>query len=97
MVIINIRALFQFGKRHADARKSLATWQKITETASWKKKQDILATFANAKIIQNNRVRFEITHNKYRLIAEVFYADAFIEIRFIGTHAEYDKIDPATI
>lgn len=97
MVIINLRALFQFGEKHADARKSLATWQRITEAASWKKKQDILATFANAKIIQNNRVRFEIVHNRCRLIAEVFYADAFIEIRFIGTHTEYDKIDPSTV
>lgn len=97
MLIIKLRLLDHFAAKHADSRKSLATWRKITEVAVWKKKQDILASFANAKLIQNNRVRFEIVYNKYRLIAEVNYADGFVEIRFIGPHNEYDRIGPATI
>ena len=97
MVIINLRLLDLFARNHAVARKSLATWKKSTEEANWKKKQDVLVSFPNAKIIKNNRARFEILHNKYRLIAEVFYDDAFVEIRFIGTHTEYDKIDPSLI
>lgn len=58
---------------------------------------DILHSFRDAKMIKNNRARFEIQHNKYRLIAEVHYADGIVEIRFIGTHSEHDKINPSTI
>ena len=97
MVIVKLRLLDRFALKHADSRKSLGTWRKITEAWVWKKKQDILISFSNAKMIENNRARFEIVHNKYRLIAEVDYADGFVEIRFIGSHSEYDRIDPSTI
>lgn len=97
MLIVNARILVGFGKKHADARKSLATWQDVTERASWNKKQDVLADFPNAKMIKNSRARFEIKHNAYRLIAYIGYDAQTVVIRFIGTHAEYDRIDPSTI
>jgi len=89
--------LERFAIEHSETRKSLATWKKITEDATWKMKQDILNSFPNAKMIKNNRARFEIVHNKYRLIAEIFYEQDRVDIRFIGTHNEYDKIDPSSI
>lgn len=97
MKIVNLTLLETFSKKHADARKSLSAWKTAIEEAIWKKKQDILISFPKAKILPNNRARFEIVHNKYRMIVEVFYEDGFIEIRFIGTHNEYDKIDATTI
>ena len=97
MLIINLDKLDAFSKKHADARKSLATWQDITEKASWKKKQDVLDDFPKAKMIKNNRARFEIVHNTYRLIVFINYDAETVVIRFIGTHTEYDRIDPETI
>jgi mRNA interferase HigB len=97
MLIVNQQKLNEFGKRHADARKSLATWVRVTEEAIWKNKQDVLHDFPNAKMIKNNRARFEIKHNAYRLIVFINYDSGTVVIRFIGTHAEYDRIDPETI
>lgn len=97
MLIVYLERLNEFGRRHADARKSLVTWQDVTEKAKWKSKQDVLNDFPKAKMIKFNRARFEIKHNTYRLIVFINYDAESIVIRFIGTHNEYDKIDPETI
>jgi mRNA interferase HigB len=97
MLIVNLDRLNEFGRKHADARKSLATWQDVTEKAKWKNKQDIVNDFPKAKMIKNNRARFEIKHNTYRLIVFINYDAQTVVIRFIGTHTEYDRIDPETI
>lgn len=97
MLIVYLEKLNEFAKRHANARKSLATWKSTTEEAVWKTKQDVLRDFPKAKMIANNRARFEIVHNTYRLIAKINYEALVVQIRFIGTHTEYDRIDPETI
>ncbi|MES2328047.1 MAG: type II toxin-antitoxin system HigB family toxin [Bacteroidota bacterium] len=97
MLIINPKRLYLFSKQHAHARKSLLTWRKATEQANWKKNQDVLKDFPSAKMLPNKRARFEILHNTYRLVAELDYENSLIDIRFIGTHTEYDKIDATTI
>lgn len=97
MVIIYLKKLHEFAKRHANARKSLEVWKVVVETTSWKTKKDVLADFPKAKMIKNNRASFEIVHNTYRLITHIYYEDQIVEIRFIGTHNEYDRIDPEII
>lgn len=87
----------KFAIQHANARRSLAAWRKAVEDAHWKKNQDVLKDFPNAKMLPNKRARFEILHNTYRLVAELDYEDGLLDIRFIGTHSEYDKTDAATI
>lgn len=97
MRILRVQKLNAFAKTHANARKNLATWKAIVDNAIWKKKQDVLRDFPNAKMIKHNRARFEIVHNTFRLITHIHYEAQFVEIRWIGTHKDYDKIDPATI
>lgn len=97
MNLLFVSKLIKFASAHSSARKNLAAWQIIVKTAHWKKKQDVLIDFPKAKMIKNNRARFEILHNKFRLIVQINYEDQIVEIRFIGTHNEYEKIDPETI
>jgi mRNA interferase HigB len=97
MVIFYLDRLNEFGKKHADARKSPSTWKDVVQKAQWNSKQDVPRDFPRAKMIKKYRATFEIVHNSYRLIAQIHYEEKFTEIRFIGTHTEYDRIDPSTI
>lgn len=97
MVIVFLTKLIEFSQAHANARVSLSSWKLITEKAKWKSKRDVLFDFPKAKMLKQNRARFEIVHNMYRLIVHINYSEQIVVIRFIGTHNEYDKIDAETI
>lgn len=97
MLVIYLQKLTRFAQTHANARKHLEVWKTTVENATWKKGHDVKATFPKAKMLKNNRARFEIVHNTYRIVAEIDYLEGIVEIRFIGTHNEYDAIDPETI
>ncbi|HMR92364.1 MAG TPA: type II toxin-antitoxin system HigB family toxin [Chitinophagaceae bacterium] len=97
MRIFYLKRLDDFGREHANARKSLATWKNVVLLAALYSRHDVVRDFPKAKMIKNNRARFEIVHNLYRLIAYIDYAEQYVEVRFIGTHTDYDRIDPETI
>ena len=69
----------------------------MVKAADWSKPTDIKEIFRSADILANERVVFNIGGNKYRLIVAVHYAGKRVFVRFIGTHAEYDKVDAATV
>lgn len=55
------------------------------------------AVFRSADIIPDDRIVFTIKGNSYWIIVKVRYATQTMFIRFIGTHAEYDKVNAETI
>lgn len=69
----------------------------MVRAAEWSRPTDIKEMFRSADVLANDRVAFNIGGNKYRLITAVHYRGRRIYIRFVGTHAEYDKIDAATV
>jgi mRNA interferase HigB len=46
--------------------------------------------------VGDNRVIFDLGGNKYRLVVHVSFAFGRVLVKFIGTHAAYDRIDPET-
>jgi len=51
----------------------------------------------SASILRDGRAVFNIAGNKYRLVVWINYAYRVVYIRFIGTHAQYDRIDAQKI
>lgn len=97
MRIFSRKTLSDFWKLHPDAEQPLRLWFKTVDTAAWKGPADIKALYRSADFLAEDRVVFDIKGNKYRIVARVSYRFHNIFIRFIGTHAEYDKIDAAEV
>ena len=97
MRIISKKILREFWERHSDAQQQLKSWFQEASNSIWKSPKDIKNEYPSASILENNRVVFNIKGNKYRLIVRINYDYQMVWIRFIGTHAEYDKINVAKI
>jgi mRNA interferase HigB len=103
MWIISKKAIVQFCKSNKAADAESATrqfmaWHAEAKAAKWTKFADIKARFNSADSIKGGRVVFDIAGNKYRLVVKVKYEpNGKVWIRFIGTHAEYDKINAETV
>jgi mRNA interferase HigB len=90
MHVISRKRLKEAVARRADLEVPLDVWFRITKKSKWKDLSDVRKTFSNADAVGKWTV-FNIKGNRYRLIAEINYTFARIYIRYILTHAEYDK------
>ena len=97
MRIIARSTLREFWQKYPDSEQSLKAWFYDVKSSNWQSPSEIKNVYANASIIANNRVVFNIRGNRYRLIVHVRYDIGIVFIRFIGTHQDYDKIDSTTI
>jgi mRNA interferase HigB len=80
-----------------EARGPLESWYEETVKANWLSPQAVKNQYGNASICGNNRVVFNIGGNKYRLVVEIQYRAGIVWVKFIGTHAQYDKINVETV
>ena len=83
--------------KHSDCQQTLKSWFQETSNVEWKNHNELKNDYPNASVLKNNRVVFNIKGNNYRLVIKINYDYQMIWIRFIGTHAEYDKIDATEI
>ena len=97
MRVIARRTLREFWERHPDAEPSLVAWFHEVSHAKWDGPSDIKERYASASFLRGDRVVFNIKGNKYRLVVSVWYSGKSVYIRFVGTHAEYDRIDAEEI
>jgi mRNA interferase HigB len=95
--IIAKRTLREFWTKHAESEQYLKTWYETAKSSNWRSPNEVKQTYANASILQDSRIVFNIKGNSYRLIVKFNFERQWAFIRFIGTHAEYDKINANTI
>lgn len=97
MHIIAKSTLLKYSQEYAEAGDALMLWHSDAKHATWESPNDVKAYTASASIIEGNRVVFNIKGNKFRLIVKIEYGWGQIYICWFGSHAEYDKIDAATV
>jgi mRNA interferase HigB len=91
------KMLVDFTTNHPQAKPSLEHWERLTKAASWASIQDITSVFSKSKGLNHERIRFEVQGGNYRLIVAFDFGRQAAFIKFIGTHAEYDRIDALTV
>lgn len=97
MRLIAVSTLRQFWDKYPDAEQPIKAWVDEIAKAQWAQPADIKAHYRSASILKNRRVVFNIKGNDYRLIVAVAFKLGIVYVKFIGTHAEYDKIDAETV
>jgi mRNA interferase HigB len=95
--IISKKTLREFWEKHKDSEQQLKSWFQETNSVEWKNPKQIKKEYPSASFLADNRIVFNIKGNKYRLIVKINYDHNILWVRFIGTHAEYDKINATKI
>jgi len=97
IALSTLKAFWTDRAEYTDAMEPTLAWYRHTLHADWSSPGDVKQDFGNASILKDGRVVFNIAGNKYRLVVWINYAYRVVYIRFIGTHAQYDKIDVQTV
>lgn len=98
MRLIAKATLRQFWERHPLAAAPLRKWYSLVVAAQWRGPADVKAMFGTTvDFVADNRIVFDIGCNRYRLVVRVSYEYGQVLIKFVGTHADYDRIDVRSV
>jgi len=97
MRVIARNTLVGFWSKHPDARVALERWYSLVKAAHWTSTEDVQRAAPKSKVLNRERVRFEVAGGNYRLVAAFDFGRQVVFVKFVGTHAEYDRIDALTI
>jgi len=87
------RVLVAFWGEHPEAKASLERRYVLVRAARWTSTDDVRKFAPKAKVLNRERVRFEVAGGNYRLVTAFDFQRQIAFVKFIGTHAEYDRTD----
>ncbi len=91
MRVVSRKHIDNFIRKHPDAKNSMESWYHEAIDAKWTNSMDIKQRYSSASFLKNNFVILNIKGNSYRLVIKVSYKNSVVLIKWIGTHAEYNK------
>jgi mRNA interferase HigB len=97
MRLIARNVLVAYAVAHPETASSLDRWQRLIRSATWSSMDDVRRAVPNAKVLNRERARFAVAGGSYRLVAAFDFRRQIVFVKFLGTHAEYDKMDALTV
>jgi mRNA interferase HigB len=91
--IVAKSTLRAFWEGYPDAEEPLLAWYREVEKEDWSEPAHVKVKYRSASVVGDNRVVFNIKGNDYRLVVKINYPYRMLYVRFVGTHAQYDKIN----
>lgn len=93
MRILAKRTVVEFSAKNPATRASLEHWLRVTTAAIWVSTNDVQSSFSKAKVLNAERIRFEVAGGDFRMICAFDFHRGITFVKFIGTRAEYDRVD----
>ena len=90
-------SLVNFWGKHPEAKVPLERWYKLVRASHWASTDEVQKAAPKAKVLDRERVRFEIAGGNYRLVAAFDFRRQIAFVKFVGTHAEYDRVNALTV
>jgi mRNA interferase HigB len=97
MKILARGTLVEFWTKHPETKPSLSRWYQLAASATWSSANDVRQVFPKAVGLNAERLKFEVAGGNYRMIVAFNYQLQIAFVKFVGTHEEYDRIDPLTV
>lgn len=95
--IITRKTLLEYCKKYPVAATALQEWYHELVNSDFRNFNELKKVYGNASLVADDRVVFNIMGNKYRLVVRMVFDFKAIQVKWFGTHAEYDKINVNTI
>jgi len=95
--VIARKTLLAYCVMYPRAANALKEWYREMELSDYASFQDLKAEYGNASLVGDDRVVFNIMGNHYRLVVRIVFDYKAVQIKWFGTHAEYDKVDVKTV
>jgi mRNA interferase HigB len=97
MRILKLSTLDAYWQKHAGAEVALRRWYERVSEANWACMDGVQQSFATVKVLNAERARFEIAGGHHRMVVAFDFRRQIVYVKFLGTHAEYDRIDALTV
>ncbi|MBW8877699.1 MAG: type II toxin-antitoxin system HigB family toxin [Acidobacteria bacterium] len=97
IALSTLKAFWEGNPACVDAKEPILAWYRHAVKADWASPTEVKAEFGRASILRDGRVVFNIAGNKYRLVVWINYVNRIVYVRFLGTHAQYDRVDAQTV
>ena len=95
--IITRKTLLEYAKKYPLAKTALFEWYYELNKSNFKIFNELKKVYPNMSLVGDDRVVFNIMGNKYRLVIRIVFEFKAIQIKWFGSHSDYDKIDVGTI
>lgn len=95
--IIARKTLLIYCALYPAAANALKEWYNEMNVSNFGSFQELKSVYGNASLVGDDRVVFNIMGNSYRLVVRIVFEYKAIQIKWFGTHSEYDKVDVKTV
>ena len=91
--IITRKTLLDYIEKYPPAADALKGWYYELLKSAFRNFNELKKVYSKASLVADDRVVFNIMGNKYRLVVRIVFDFKAIQVKWFGTHAEYDKIN----